>query len=501
MPFVDARELPDGHRIEADLCIVGAGAAGLAIASELVGGPLRVALLESGGLEPDPASQDLNRGEIVGHPHAPLEASALRQFGGTTNHWTAFVRPLTPIAFEPRPWLEHGGWPLRAADLASYGERAARFLGLPPRPFDVSAWDAGAPAWRFASGRVVTQVTQIVAESRRRLGPVAREWIEKATNTSVHLFANALELRTDPDRRRVLEARVGTLGGKRFAARARAFVLAAGGIGNARLLLLSSSVQAAGLANENDLVGRFYANHPEALVGELLTGNPRARAALYTMRPHAAGHAVGVLSLSEAVEREAELPNVEFRVVPTALDPGSAPGFQASLGRVTRAMDGGSPAGRPPRLSLFRLKAVAEPAPNPASRVTLGDARDAFGQRRARLDWRLSDRDAAGIHRALAVFAREVGAAGIGRVRPTFPPALGAITGLGSFHQMGTTRMHADPKRGVVDADCRAHGLANLFVAGSSVFPTYGAVNPTFTLIALALRLADRLRAAPDRAP
>jgi choline dehydrogenase-like flavoprotein len=136
-----------------------------------------------------------------------------------------------------------------------------------------------------------------------------------------------------------------------------------------------------------------------------------------------------------------------------------------------------------------------DPAPNADSRVTLASERDAFGVPRARLDWRLSDIDRHSAERALEALGQEVGRTGIGRLQIRFEPNAPWPEDLeGGYHHMGTTRMSADPRKGVVDADCRVHGLDNLYIAGSSVFTTGGSATPTMTLIALALRLADHLR-------
>jgi choline dehydrogenase-like flavoprotein len=138
---------------------------------------------------------------------------------------------------------------------------------------------------------------------------------------------------------------------------------------------------------------------------------------------------------------------------------------------------------------------MAEQAPNPASRVTLTDRRDALGLPRLRLEWRLSPDDVDGIIRSQQIVKTAIEAAGLGRVISRFDDGLESPATLqGGWHHMGTTRMHTDPLHGVVDADCRVHGVSNLYVAGSSVFPTGGYANPTLTLIALALRLADTLK-------
>jgi choline dehydrogenase-like flavoprotein len=149
----------------------------------------------------------------------------------------------------------------------------------------------------------------------------------------------------------------------------------------------------------------------------------------------------------------------------------------------------------PPR--IFDLLTRQEQAPNPDSRVTLGAERDALGMPRVKLDWRLTELDRRSFQAFYEVLGRELGRSGVGRVRmrdwvmekgPSWPSSLG-----GGWHHMGTTRMHADPKRGVVDANCRVHGVGNLYVAGASVYPTAGCANPTLTLVALSLRLSDHL--------
>lgn len=148
--------------------------------------------------------------------------------------------------------------------------------------------------------------------------------------------------------------------------------------------------------------------------------------------------------------------------------------------------------GVPPRAVAVRM--IAEPTPNPSSHVRLDDELDALGQRRALLDWRLVERDSQSARASLRVFAQEIAAAGVGRVRVLFPGGgFESLRTVASHHHMGATRMSVDPGAGVVDPDCRVHGIANLYVAGSSVFPTYGTANPTYTLLALAFRLADHL--------
>jgi choline dehydrogenase-like flavoprotein len=501
MGFVDARGLPAGHRIEADLCVVGSGAAGLTIASHFMGGPRRVAVLESGGLAADAEVQSLNAGEIVGQQDAPLVGSRLRYFGGTTNHWTAHVHPLAPIDFEPRPWVPDSEWPFRFPTLAPYYDKAGEFFGLPARPFDVDAWmrEGAPPAWRFEGRRVESSVVRVLPRANARLGPRLRAAIEKSENVTVFLFANVLEFRPNESEDRVRDVRLQAIGGQELTAQARDYVLAAGGIENARILLLSSGERERGFANRENLVGAFFANHPEAGVAELWLTDPGQGAGFYQLRANPLAAGFGTLALSAGLQRQAEVQNCSFRVDPHGFV-GPAGAQSTDLGphvvEVAREMDAPrrSPAPAPGRTTPCVLRAFLEPAPNRDSRVRLGRERDRFGQRRAALDWRLGESDSRSLGRTVKVLAQQLGASGLGRLRGRFPKeGFRVVDPRGSFHHMGTTRMHQDPKRGVVDANCRLHGVSNLFVAGSSVFPTYGTVNPTFTIVALALRLADHL--------
>jgi choline dehydrogenase-like flavoprotein len=500
MSLVDARELPAGHCIKGDLCVVGAGAAGLAIASELAREPIRVVVLESGGHEPETRIQALNAGDVVGRAYAPLEATRLRCLGGTTNHWTAWVHPLDPLDFEARSWVPHSGWPFGWDELAPYYERARRFLELPERAFEVGAWEVGPQrrAWRFEGGRVESGVLQIVAAGRRRLGAALRDGLAAAARTTVHLWATALEIVPDRSGRHVRYVRAVADDGRPLTVRARHYVLATGGIENPRLLLESTCLRPEGLGNDRDLVGRFFGNHADARAGTLQLSAPTGTGFYTWHRRNPTGAACGFLRLAAPVRRAEETLGVRLMLLPERPGLLGAPGphdLDAHVARVSAAVDqaaGG--AARPPRVGArLTVAATVEQAPDPQSRVGLAVERDRLGARRVVLDWRFGDREAESLRRTVDVLARAVGASGLGRLRDEVDGGTIPFQAQ-SFHHMGTTRMHADPRRGVVDARCRVHGIDNLFVAGSSVFPTYGTANPTFTILALAFRLCDHLR-------
>ena len=215
----------------------------------------------------------------------------------------------------------------------------------------------------------------------------------------------------------------------------------------------------------------------------------------------------GEIALAPAVQRERRILNATVSMEPGPVGEEAKSTFQWATPDVVERMRTGTPGeGEPPppveQPRTFHLMTRQEQAPNPLSRVTLSPERDALGMPRARLDWRLTELDRRSFRAFYEVLGREMGRAGIGRVQmrdwvlaaadSPWPSSLG-----GGWHHMGTTRMHPDPKQGVVDADCRVHGIANLWVAGAAVYPTAGCVNPTLTLVALTLRLSDHLKTRP----
>lgn len=562
--FDDARSVPPQARVETDICIVGSGAAGITLARELIGLPLRVTVLESGAFEYDGETQALYDGDSVGLPYS-VSASRLRFFGGTTNHWGGICRPWEDADFEARDGIRFSGWPIRKADLAPYYTPAARVCRVPSPEWELDEWvrrDRAAP-FALSSDRIVSRVTQIVPRSMRGFGKNYREELRRARNVAVLLHANVTNIETDEAGATATSVRVATLPGNQFSVGARVFVLATGAIENARLLLASNERRPRGLGNQHDLVGRFFADHARFIGGVIAPSNPRMSMRFYEV--HSVGRAMvrGYLATSKQWQLAEGLMDLQIRPEPvyerhmdrTITSPSvsslklmlrsirrgeTVPGFgqhvtrvAADLGTWQRFAIPGAPVPVPypevvremagstrreaerlmpalagdvatrayleyfgARIDSILLSTRIEQAPNPDSRVTLTGARDRLGMPRVALDWRLSDIDRRNVRRSLELLGAEIGHAGIGRLKillaqdgPGWPDDLD-----GGHHLMGTTRMSDDPKQGVVDRHCRIHGMSNLFVAGSSVFPTSGGGTPTLTLVALALRLAEYLK-------
>lgn len=538
--LIEAATVPSDTTLRADVCIVGAGPAGITLARELERGGLRVCLLESGGLGAEPGPQALNRGEIAGDWEQPLEQVRQRRMGGTAHGWAeriGFRRPggrfvpLAPADFERREGMPHDGWPFGFAALRPYYERAQRICRLGPFAYDGAAWQTPAsPPLPLPGDAVQSRVFQV---GRRSVftdeHPAA---LAASRRVAVVLHASVLRLESDETDNAVRRACVVAGNGRRFTATATLFVLALGAIENARLLLLSSTACPAGLGNEHDLVGRYLMEHPQVYTGLLVpfAAQTLRRAGLYDTHVVAGVPVMGHLTLADAALRGGPLAGAGMMLFPR---PGPAEIAAADtawrlLRRPRRLRTAGAmslrelAAGRRylwplllrtftrpqpflPRLGwggwsagpaggrgfvAFETLCLAEQAPRPENRVTLGGGRDRLGQRPARVEWRWSDADRDALRRSLDVFAAAFARAGAGYFRPPLDAEVITL----SHHHLGTTRMHASPRCGVVDADCRVHGLGNLYVAGSSVFPTGGYANPTLTIVALAIRLADHLK-------
>ena len=515
MAFIDARELPGDSEIVADLIVIGGGMAGLALAREWAGSGRSVAVLESGGKAPDAATQDLYRGEGTmrgpGGAEAPfsdyVHQSRRRLLGGSGNVWGGKCVALDPADFAERSWVPGSGWPVSRAQMQPYYDRASDLLGLPHfPPGETDLQLAGKPPVvidgrkRFFSAP--RHFSMVSGGHDRELFDRWRSAPAEAANVTVYLNVNVTELKLAGDRKRLERLDLACLNGKRHTARGGTYVLATGGIENARLLLASNSVAKEGVGNGADLVGRNFQGHVVFSVDERTKGRASGvyfgrtdnTLELYTDGMKVKSHCVFAPTLSS--QRERRSGNATITLVPFAAQAGADPEL-AALRQVAEALGAGS--GKAADAGCFFM---TEHMPNPESRITLGSTSDALGMPRLKLEWTWSDADWRSLESTVAAFGQALGEAGLGRVVfPTDRSQFLAIAAKSaSRHHMGTTRMHRDPEEGVVDANSRVHGVSNLYVAGSSVFPTSGIGNPTLTLLAMTMRLSDHLKTEMKRA-
>ncbi|MFT4100065.1 MAG: GMC family oxidoreductase [Burkholderiaceae bacterium] len=530
--FVDSRSLNPGTVLHTDVCIIGGGPAGVAMALEFENAGIPSLILESGAFEADRQSLKLYEGDSVGLPYEFAQGHRSRYLGGNSNCWGGFCRPWDEWAFQKRDWVPNSGWPIDRATLIPYYSRAETLLRTGTSDYDPQSWEtkaqrADVKRYRIDASEFTDGVS--VLSPPVRFGEEHREHLEASALITVCLWANVTNIQADPLGARIRDVQVQTLSGVKFGVQARVFVLAAGGIENARLLLASRDVHQAGLGNANDLVGRYFADHPRLRWGKVKLPPDQRDNRFYDLTfnflagkiDQGSARASGYMALPQPIQRAEGL--LDSHVWLRSLFFGEHSTIFNSLARMKQRILAGQRYGfglghdaltlmRHPLSTaaftasyLARLKSlvretcfegVVESDPNYNSRVMLSDERDALGMQRTRIDWRLSEQVARTFDvtfNRLADSLEKAGVATIDRgdvsyVRDGWPDSLE-----GTWHHMGTTRMHASPREGVVDTDSRVHGLANLYVAGSSVFPTYGPNHPTMTLMALALRLADHL--------
>lgn len=505
--YVDASLLPDSSDISADLAIIGAGAAGITLAREMRGRRTRVCLIEAGGRTYDTDTQALYDGENTGIAY-PLSGSRMRMFGGSTNHWGGYCRALDPIDLTARDWVPNSGWPIGFDELLTYYPKACEIVEVGPARFgDHDYWEArsGTALPDMPSGRM--DLTFVQFSPPTHFGERYGDTLDAAANIEILLNANVTEIVASEDARAVERIDIATLNGLRHRVRADTVVLATGGLENPRLLLLSDSVMPQGLGNRHDLVGRYFMEHPHLSgFGEIVVGDIDRLPPIYHRRTVVDGHNVSAAFIpSERHLRERRLYNATFMVGAGGKTTADAAGWHPNatghrdvLRATARLIEGGRPVAANDDVvgTWLGIGCACEQAPNPDSRVSLGSERDALGLRRLRLAWRLTEKDRHSLVAHVRNLAMEFAAMGLGRMRIDIDdPGSWPDVVAGGSHHMGTTRMHDDPRQGVVDRNCRVHGLDNLYVAGGSVFPTGGAANPTLTIVALTLRLAEHLKA------
>jgi len=515
--IIDARTVPSGAIIETEVCIVGAGAAGITLAREFIDSPFRVTLLESGGMEFDPDTQQLYESQSVGLPFDDLTVCRLRFFGGTTGHWGGYCLPLDSIDFEPRDEFPYHGWPFPKSHLDPWYARAQDVCKLGPYDYRPSSWgiQASKVPPPFSGPHFETKLLQ---ENPVRFGPSYAPELRRAPRVTAYLYANAFHLDAGETDAEIKELSVKTLSGVSFTVRARIYVLATGGIENARLLLASGKEGGYGLGNAHDLVGRFFMVHLVYSAGTIVPANPHMNFDFHTKSAWIPGKVRidPLIGLSASSMHDLHLPNAilrwafQFSPVVGAVEAlkrltgGEGPGGSrlADLSKVIGNLEG--VADFAVRKALFgegipidalHVWCDSEQQPNPQSRVSLGSKRDRLGMREVVVDWQLVAEDKSKAAATARLLGTEVGRTGFGRLRSAFgDDGAWPKDFQGNQHHMGTTRMHRDPAQGVVDENCRIHTMGNLYVAGSSVFPTGGASNPTLTIVTLALRLADHLK-------
>ncbi|MFT3905573.1 MAG: GMC family oxidoreductase [Steroidobacteraceae bacterium] len=537
-----------GTHFDADLCIIGSGAAGITLATELDGCGFKVLLLEAGTLGADPRFEEYYRG-TANAPHPDPTQFRRVRFGGTTGVWGGRCVPYDPVDFEPREQVANSGWPLAYAELARHYPAALRYCDAGGFDFSVAgSLDTPAPVIAGFTGLDTDGNPLVMTDRIERyslptdFGSRYRERIRASANVTALLGARCLRLRRGAGAAPVEVAEVIDRAGRRRQVRARIFVLAAGGIEVPRLLLLSDAT-GAGLGNGGGCVGRYYMCHFENTLGRIVPHGAavafdfeRTREGVYCRRqlrftPQAmqqhrllnmafrlhfpsysdAGHGSAVMS-AIYLAKSALIPEYRDILAANAEQAPSPPAahLRNVLGGLPQALRFGWDwlfrirlARRKLPYTLvanadgtYPLEFNSEQTPLPDSRVTLADERDAHGLPRVRIDWRLSDADVEAACRGFLLLRNIMASSGTCRLQideTHLRERIGRSPPLGGHH-IGTARMATSERQGVVDTNCAVFGVPNLYVASSAVFPTSSHANPTLTIVAMSVRLAEHLR-------
>jgi len=519
-------------RLWAPVVIVGAGAAGITLARALAERGVDSLLLEAGGEGPEEETQSLHGLVSVGHPLRPGHVNRAREFGGSCNLWAGRSMRLTAFDLGPRPWVADVAWPIPLEAIEARLEEAARILELPdPSHFALEAHRTrlSDAERRLLEAGPFAPTLSLWARRPKRFARAYRRELRHSARIRLVLHANVTELRLDAAGERLAAVVAQSLDGGRLEARGEVVVLACGGIEVARLLLASRARRPEGIGNEHDLVGRFFMDHPRAAYGRVRI---RGDVDLPLMRTYPLRD--GKIQLGLALPREVQERERLLHHYLTFEEEHSSYAeahYQAAveLGKVLlRRGHAGSrfdfahirraakvenfvyllppkeilpyPLWRAYRLLKDRLRPrrgerryvvvyFCEQPPVAESRVSLAEERDPLGVPRVRLDWRIPD----SVHESLWRLQERLGRALVGCGLGALEPGEGIPRYTDASHHLGTARMGASPRQGVVDPDLRVWSVRNLYVASSAVFPTGGHANPTLTLLALSLRLADHL--------
>ena len=512
-------ELEAGGETAAEICVIGAGAAGQTVAKALADQGHDVLIVESGGVDFDAAIQELNHADNIGLPYYDLHRARLRFFGGTTAIWGGRTCRLDPIDFAVRDWVPLSGWPLTGEQLEPFYKQAEARLELISDHIGEHVLDRM---------RSVPQLDRDVIDASYwqfdhhidRFTAAYRDDILKHQRISV--LTRATVTRIETERGQVTRLRLANLAGRSASVTAKQFVLACGGIENARLLMTNDLGGA--------MAGRCFMEHVHCRGGLIEADKPIDVLRLGKSIRFKGSRFAAAIRPAEALQRQEHILNASF-TINARKPPGRKMGaFMTGFNFMRHSMAVPNKAWRKmwyalkhsgtgfqeiadpyrpwllTRLTERNIYAVVrtEQSPNPDSRIVIDPScPDALGLPRVQLDWRVQEIDKRTVRVTMEAFGRELQRLGLGRVQPSpwlyddsmpweFDPLV-SKNPIGGYHHMGTTRMSADPKLGVTDADARVHGLANLHVAGSSLFPTGGWANPTLTILALAFRLADHL--------
>ncbi len=522
--ITDLTDANDRQTRTADICVIGAGTAGLALVHEFLNSNYSIVVLESGGTEVEEQTQRLYDCKIAGLPHRGYLQGRFRTLGGTSTRWGGQLLPLTALDVESREWIGASAWPVKHADLLDYYQRVEHLFGVDDYPYDpVELNRLPVAGTDFDMNQFTVRYAKWPPFARRNLARLVGTACANSRQVEVVLHANVTEISLNDTGTCVVLVKARTLDGKALEVKAKHFVVATGTLETIRLLMVSRGSVSGGIGNHSDQLGRNFQDHLSIRAADLRPRSARDLERKFapffindTMR-------TARLELSAQMQRDKQLLSCFGQILfETPDDSGFAelreglrrfqarrnpwPGVQGWT-NIMRDIPNMCRLGAVrflkqrvayPNNARFHLQVDVEQCPNSDSRVSLSHDHDVPGMPILTLDWRIKDLEKQTMQEYVRMFRQEWERLDLGDARwnrKLFEEGDQWLEDvIDVYHQTGGTVMSEHPSDGVADPQLRVHGVDNLFLASCSVFPSAGSANPTFTLLALTLRLADHLR-------
>lgn len=523
--YINGKTLTQSRKFKSDVCVLGGGVAGITLANELSKKGLTVCLLEAGGESRDPIVQSQAKAASVPTNYPDPSQSRLRMLGGTSNHWANNTSPFSPIDFEEREGFDESGWPIKYPDLAPYYIRAGEYCGVGVDGYGVDYWHD-----KFKSTPTISKENNAIKLAMAKASIPPTRFFNKFggtlkadENVTVISYAQVVDISYSEKDSSINSVEFRSPNNMSHTVESGEYIMAFGGLENARMLLHFNDKNQNKLGNQGGCVGAYFMDHPTLRGAQLYTTDPSKFSLFKGELPEGYNRFVlNFFELSEAKLKEEQITNVRLPLVPATRQ-------QLSHGisslHILRERLSGKPMSGDLASHItnvvmdfdvvadtisrknwdtplfdgvneqagFEIPLMMEQTPYKENKVTLSNRRDKHGIPLLNINWRITEKDKERLWRAIDIFGLEVAKLGLGRVRSLKDRASRLFDDQIGFghHHMGTTRMSESPKNGVVDSEQRVFGVTNLSMAGSSVFSTGGHVPPTLTIVATSIRLSE----------
>jgi len=523
--LVNGNDIKSPSHEDCDICIIGAGVAGIVLANELKDFDGKVLLIDGGDVNYSQESQELYEGESrPKHFPNPLY-SRLRFLGGSSNHWQNNTSPLQPIDFEVRSWIPNSGWPISFQDIKPFYKQAEKYCGVDGDGYDSEYWSKALKSEDVLKGSDILE-TQMAKSPLFpvRFYSVYGNALSKQSNLKIISNTNVVDVTYQDKSKKIEYIDCVTNNDIKVTIKPKIFILALGGLENARMLLSFNEKYDNKIGNQGDAVGRYFMEHPTIRGAHFFVDDPK-RFSLYKYKVIKNKGVVGFHSLTETSLKEKKSINLRIPFIEATdfeLSDGisSSNIFKESLSKwelpenigshlynivsdldmvaegISRKQFNEELFEHSNDVGGFSTVMMMEQTPDPRNRITLAESKDRLGIKKLKIDYRITDDDKSRFWKSLNIVALEYGAKALGRVKllkERESRLWGSQVGF-SQHHMGTTRMSENSDKGVVDKNHLVHGTNNFYIAGSSVFSTGGHVPPTLTISALSIRLALYLK-------